>query len=520
MQKIAQWVYVAPFGSLDQGRRGAIQREGYAPAVLRLSNIRSKGAARHMRLLATLDRALPGVRQPLVEPRGLAIGIAHLGCGHFLRGHQAVITERALAAHPGDPAMRGWGIAAASLVTPGARDALAPQDGLFSVLVRDNETTSPEIVGTLREVIYAPAQSDALVARMAAARIITLTVTEKGYCIDPASARLVPTHPDIVHDLSAAVPRNAWAGCGRAGQIRARGMYRHPSFPTTCRPTAACCDRRARLLAAARRCHAGRWIAANIASLHHGRPHHYPATTAADLAVAPLAWLGDHAAVVAGLSCNGDRGLEGRDRLAGWRRRIIADGAWECEAAAAERGPLGDGLCRRPSRLTTTTERPRSPTSPRWFAASCRRGRHRHGRPDPPPMPVYSRRWAAGLRHLLPPIAAEGSRRLPQRLIAPMRENPPPPAPCLHGARARRLMQCATGRAAARPSWKRSARCGDHRFASLPTGWWRYTWPARISSVRITLGGCHRAGDGRPSSLRPLGCSQGGAGLIFRRRHS
>src|SRR5215472_10620394 len=108
-----------------------------------------------MRLsLATLDRLRPAVRRQKFDPRALGIGIAHLGCGHFLRGHQAYITQHAIEA--GGPDAMRWGLAAASLITPRVRNALAPQDGLFSVLIRDGDYTTPEIVGTLREIVFAP----------------------------------------------------------------------------------------------------------------------------------------------------------------------------------------------------------------------------------------------------------------------------------------------------------------------------------------------------------------------------
>ncbi len=56
----------------------------------------------------------------------------------------------------------------------------------------------------MRRVVVAPEDPAGLVARMAdpACRIVSLTVTEKGYCHDPASGRLNADHPDIVHDLA------------------------------------------------------------------------------------------------------------------------------------------------------------------------------------------------------------------------------------------------------------------------------------------------------------------------------
>ena len=62
------------------------------------------------------------------------------------------------------------------------------------------------------DVLVAPESPQALVARLAApeTKIVSLTVTEKGYCHDPATGKLRGDHPDIVHDLAnPAAPRSA-----------------------------------------------------------------------------------------------------------------------------------------------------------------------------------------------------------------------------------------------------------------------------------------------------------------------
>jgi fructuronate reductase len=133
----------------------------------------------------------PGYDRSRVTP-----GIVHLGIGAFHRAHQAVYVDDILAAAP------DWGIVGASLRRPDTKDALDPQDGLYTVAVRDASGTACRVIGSVLEVIDATAEGERLLQLMAnpAIRIVSLTVTEKGYCHDPATGHLDLNHPDIVHD--------------------------------------------------------------------------------------------------------------------------------------------------------------------------------------------------------------------------------------------------------------------------------------------------------------------------------
>ena len=155
----------------------------------------------------TLDQVRPGVAMPGYDRRGLAVGVVHLGLGAFVRGHLACYTDDVLAIEPG-----GWGITGVSLKRPDQRDRLAPQDGLYTTLQRDGSGTRARIIGCLQRAIVAPEEPAALLATMADAscRIVSLTVTEKGYGHDPATGHLDVGHPDIHHDLqSPGSPRSA-----------------------------------------------------------------------------------------------------------------------------------------------------------------------------------------------------------------------------------------------------------------------------------------------------------------------
>lgn len=148
---------------------------------------------------ASLSLLPKEVERPSYDRARLSTGIVHLGVGAFHRAHQALMTEAVLAS--GD--LR-WGIVAASLRSPDTRDALAPQDGLYAVAVRDGSGTKTSVVGAIQRLIVGPLETEALLRAMCepSVKIVSLTVTEKGYCHDPATGALDPNHPDILRDLA------------------------------------------------------------------------------------------------------------------------------------------------------------------------------------------------------------------------------------------------------------------------------------------------------------------------------
>ncbi|APW39414.1 mannitol dehydrogenase [Rhodoferax koreense] len=174
--------------------------------------------------------ALPAeVTVPRYDRTALRGGIVHLGVGAFQRAHLAVVNEAALHAS-GDLA---WGIVGVSLRSPDTRDALAPQGGLYTVATRDaDETGQPreslQVIGNLFALLVAPEDPAAVLARIAHAdcRIVSLTVTEKGYCHDPATLTLRWDDEDIRHDLlHAEAPRSAIGMLVRGLQLRrTRGL--------------------------------------------------------------------------------------------------------------------------------------------------------------------------------------------------------------------------------------------------------------------------------------------------------
>ncbi|WP_315741770.1 MULTISPECIES: mannitol dehydrogenase family protein [unclassified Bradyrhizobium] len=155
--------------------------------------------------LATLDRLPAGILRPDYDRTTVATGIVHLGLGAFHRGHQAVYTDALLKDDP------RWGILGVSLRSPDARDALRPQGGLYSVSASDGDGHRRRVIGALTDVAVAPENPAGLLARLAdpAVRIVSTTVTEKGYSHDPATGALRADDPDIRHDsLNLTHPRS------------------------------------------------------------------------------------------------------------------------------------------------------------------------------------------------------------------------------------------------------------------------------------------------------------------------
>jgi fructuronate reductase len=153
-----------------------------------------------MRLNSASLGSLPAtVQRPRYDRRGLATGIVHLGLGAFHRAHQAVFTDDVLAREPGP-----WGIVGVSLRSPETRDALEPQDNLYTLAVKDGGGQRLRIIGSVIGGLVAPENPEAVLAAMSGAstRIVSLTVTEKGYCHDPATGALNPAHPDVMGDLA------------------------------------------------------------------------------------------------------------------------------------------------------------------------------------------------------------------------------------------------------------------------------------------------------------------------------
>lgn len=153
-------------------------------------------------MTARLSSATPvpsSVGRYAYDRDALASGIVHLGIGAFHKAHQAVYTDGAMDDRGGD-----WMITGVSLRSGDVADALNPQDGLYTLLVRGADGVSARVIGSIRRVLVAPRAPEAVLAALAApeTKIVSLTITEKGYGIDPATSGLDRGHASIAPDLA------------------------------------------------------------------------------------------------------------------------------------------------------------------------------------------------------------------------------------------------------------------------------------------------------------------------------
>lgn len=237
----------------------------------------------------TLGALRAGVARPAYDRTRMKLGIVHLGLGAFVRAHVATYVEDVLAQE-----FAHWGIAGVSLKRPDQRDRLAPQNGLYTALKRQGDGVTARVIGCVKKSLVAPEDPEYLLAMMTdrAARIVSLTITEKGYCHDPATGRLDERHPDIVHDLeNHSTPRTAVGLIVEA--LERRRVAGFPPF------TVLCCDNlphNGRLVrnllvdfAAMRETGLATWIEAHGAFPCTMVDRIVPATTDADIAAAAAA---------------------------------------------------------------------------------------------------------------------------------------------------------------------------------------------------------------------------------------
>jgi mannitol 2-dehydrogenase len=143
------------------------------------------------------------VALPAYDRARLTPGIVHIGLGNFHRAHQAVYLDDLFALGQGhDWAILGAGVRAGDARM---REALLAQDCLSTVIELDPSGHRARRVGAMTGFVEVQPDNAALIAAMAdpAIRIVSLTVTEGGYFVDPATGRFDPTAPEIAADAAA-----------------------------------------------------------------------------------------------------------------------------------------------------------------------------------------------------------------------------------------------------------------------------------------------------------------------------
>ncbi|MBN9433264.1 MAG: mannitol dehydrogenase family protein [Bosea sp.] len=149
---------------------------------------------------ASVLGALPaGVAAPRYDRTALEAGMAHIGVGAFHRTHQAEYTDDLLAQR-----FDRWGIVGINIRPPLLGETLGMQDGLYTRLLRQDDRVEARVIGSIVSVVDSAESAAPALAVLASPEIdvVTMTVTEKGYCHIPATGALDPARGEIVHDIA------------------------------------------------------------------------------------------------------------------------------------------------------------------------------------------------------------------------------------------------------------------------------------------------------------------------------
>ncbi|RWA71872.1 mannitol dehydrogenase family protein [Mesorhizobium sp.] len=168
--------------------------------------------------LAKLPAKVSG---PKYDRSSLKAGIVHFGVGNFHRSHQAVYLDDLFNSGLGhDWALIGAGVFEGEKV---GRSKLEEQDWLTTVVEQDSGHMSARVTGAMIDFLM-PGHAEAIIEQLAdpAIKIVSLTITEGGYFIDPASGKFNPAHPDIVADAQAGAAPKTVFGIILAGLVRRR----------------------------------------------------------------------------------------------------------------------------------------------------------------------------------------------------------------------------------------------------------------------------------------------------------
>jgi mannitol 2-dehydrogenase len=167
------------------------------------------------------------VPKPTYERSRLRTGIVHFGVGGFHRAHQAMYLDRLM----DEGKALDWAICGVGVMPFDRRmqEALDAQDGLYTLVVKAPDgTLSAQVVGSIREYLFAPDDPEAVIEKMAAdsTRIVSLTVTEGGYNFNAVTGEFDETNPDVVHDLQpGAAPKTSFGLITEAlARRRQRGL--------------------------------------------------------------------------------------------------------------------------------------------------------------------------------------------------------------------------------------------------------------------------------------------------------
>ncbi|MBU3892144.1 fructuronate reductase [Serratia sp. JUb9] len=148
------------------------------------------------------NQPLPAdVQQPTYDRSALRSRIVHIGFGAFHRAHQALLTDRVLNRQGGD-----WGLCEISQFSGDKLfETLRRQDHRYTVLEKGAAGNQAIVIGAVHESVHRKLEGvEAVLEKLAEPQvaIVSMTITEKGYCIEPGSGRLDLQHQAIRDDLA------------------------------------------------------------------------------------------------------------------------------------------------------------------------------------------------------------------------------------------------------------------------------------------------------------------------------
>jgi mannitol 2-dehydrogenase len=154
-----------------------------------------------------LDRLDAGVERPGYDRAAVRTGIVHMGVGGFHRSHEAMYLDRLMNAGTAlDYGICGVGILPSD---EHMRDVMDDQDCLYSLLDRAPDgSASLRVVGSIVRYLWGPDDPESVLEVMTepATRIVSLTITEGGYCLDPVTGLFDPEHSSVQRDLRGEEP--------------------------------------------------------------------------------------------------------------------------------------------------------------------------------------------------------------------------------------------------------------------------------------------------------------------------
>jgi mannitol 2-dehydrogenase len=173
---------------------------------------------------------------PSYDRSRLTVGIVHIGTGAFHRSHQAAYLDELLTAGQAS----SWAVCGIDLL-PADRpkaEVFARQDGLYTLMVKHADgSIEPRVIGALADYVFAPDAPELAISRLTdpRTRIVTLTITEGGYNVDPTTGDFDTGNRAVQADLhGGAVPKTVFGLITEA--LRRRRADRVPPF------TVASCD--------------------------------------------------------------------------------------------------------------------------------------------------------------------------------------------------------------------------------------------------------------------------------------